>query len=375
VHLIDSLSNDKEKVKSRIQLSVCGESSEECLLRIGVLTGGGDAPGLNAAIRAIVKRCDHYGFEVVGIERGWAGMLEPQTIELNYDNIKNIVGKGGTILKTSRTNPLKTSGGAIKVADSFKKLGLDALIAIGGDDTLGVAKVLSESGLNIVGVPKTIDNDVSETDATIGFDTAVNTAMRLIERLRDMAESHERTIVVEIMGRHAGWIALHSGLAAGADLILIPEEPFKIRDVVNFVKKKTASGKEPLVIVVAEGALITDYEGPVMKDTSVDQFGHVRLGGIGEFLAKEIREKIGVETRAITPAHIIRGGPPTAFDRLMATRYGIAAVDLVKEGKFGLMVALRAGNVVTVPLSKALAKMKNVSKHLYEEAMTFFGHS
>ncbi|NIM45150.1 MAG: ATP-dependent 6-phosphofructokinase, partial [Nitrososphaeria archaeon] len=197
-------------------------------MRIGVLTGGGDAPGLNAAIRAIVKRCGHYGFEVVGIERGWAGMLEPQTIELNYDNIKNIVGKGGTILKTSRTNPLKISGGAIKVADSFKKLGLDALIAIGGDDTLGVAKVLSESGLNIVGVPKTIDNDVSETDATIGFDTAVNTAMRLIERLRDMAESHERTIVVEIMGRHAGWIALHSGLAAGADLILIPEEPFKI---------------------------------------------------------------------------------------------------------------------------------------------------
>jgi 6-phosphofructokinase 1 len=341
-------------------------------LRIGVLTGGGDAPGLNAAIRAIVKRCDHYGFEVVGIERGWAGMLEPQTIELNYDSIKHIVGKGGTILKTSRTNPLKTSGGAIKVADSFKKLGLDALIAIGGDDTLSVAKVLSESGLNIVGVPKTIDNDVSETDATIGFDTAVNTAMRLIERLRDMAESHERTIVVEIMGRHAGWIALHSGLAAGADLILIPEEPFKIRDVVNFVKKKTASGKEPLVIVVAEGALITDYEGPVMKDTSVDQFGHVRLGGIGEFLAKEIREKIGVETRAITPAHIIRGGPPTAFDRLMATRYGIAAVDLVKEGKFGLMVALRAGDIITVPLSKALAKMKNVSKNLYQEAKTLF---
>ena len=341
-------------------------------MRIGVLTGGGDAPGLNAAIRAIVKRCDHYGFEVVGIKRGWAGMLEPQTIELNYDNIKNIVGKGGTILKTSRTNPLKTPDGVSKVADSFKKLGLDALIAIGGDDTLGVAKVLSESGLNVVGVPKTIDNDVSETDATIGFDTAVNTAMRIIERLRDMAESHERTIVVEIMGRHAGWIALHSGLAAGADLILIPEEPFKIRDVIDFVKKKTASRKEPLTIVVAEGAVITDYKGPVTKDTSVDQFGHVRLGGIGEFLAKEIKEKTEIETRAITPAHIIRGGPPTAFDRLMATRYGIAAVDLVKEGKSGLMVALRAGDIITVPLSKALAKMKNVSKNLYQEAKTLF---
>jgi len=343
-------------------------------LRIGVLTGGGDAPGLNAAIRAIAKRCDHYGFEVVGIERGWAGMLKPQTTELNYDNIKHIVGKGGTILKTSRTNPLKTPDGISRVADSFKKLGLDALIAIGGDDTLGVAKVLSESGLKVVGVPKTIDNDVSETDATIGFDTAINTAMRIIERLRDMAESHERTVVVEIMGRNAGWIALHSGLAAGADLILIPEEPFRIADVIDFVKKKMASKKEPLIIVVAEGAVITDYEGPMTKDTSVDQFGHVRLGGIGEFLAKEIREKTKVETRAIAPAHIIRGGPPTAFDRLMATRYGIAAVDLVKEGKFGLMVALRAGDIITVPLSKALAKMKTVSKDLYEEARTFFEH-
>jgi len=341
-------------------------------LRVGVLTGGGDAPGLNAAIRAIVKRCEKYGFKIVGIKYGWAGMIKPETLELKYGNTKDIIGDGGTILKTSRTNPLKTQDGMETVARNFNDLGLDALIAIGGDDTLSVAKALSESGLNVVGVPKTIDNDVSETDATIGFDTAVNTAMHIIERLRDMAESHERAVVVEIMGRHAGWIALHSGLAAGADLILIPEEPFKIEDVVNFVKKKVASGQKPLIIVVAEGAMIADYKGPVTKDTSVDQFGHVRLGGIGEFVAKEIENATGIETRSVAPAHIIRGGPPTAFDRLMATRYGIAAVDLVKEGKFGVMVGLRAGDIVTVPLPKALAKMKNVSKNLYEEAKTFF---
>jgi len=341
-------------------------------LRIGVLTGGGDAPGLNAAIRAIVKRCDKYGFQIVGIKYGWAGMLKPETLELRYESIRDTIADGGTILKTSRTNPLKTPDGVKTVAKTFKELGLDALIAIGGDDTLSVAKALSESGLNVVGVPKTIDNDVSETDATIGFDTAVNTAMHIIERLRDMAESHERAVVVEIMGRHAGWIALNSGLAAGADLILIPEEPFKIENVVNFVKKKVASGQKPLVIVVAEGATIADYKGPVTKDTSVDQFGHVRLGGIGEFLAKEIENATGIETRSVAPAHIIRGGPPTAFDRLTATRYGIAAVDLAKEGKFGVMVALRAGEIVTVPLPKALAKLKNVSKNLYEEARTFF---
>ena len=341
-------------------------------MRVAVLTGGGDAPGLNAAIRAIVKRCEHYGFDVVGIKHGWAGMLKPETVDLKYDNLKNIIGKGGTVLKTSRTNPLKAPDGIKVVTENFEKLGFDGLIAIGGDDTLGVAKALSEAGLNVIGVPKTIDNDVSETDATIGFDTAVNTGMRIIERLRDMAESHERAVVVEIMGRHAGWIALYSGLAAGADLILIPEEPFRVEDVVNFVKKKVASGQRPLVIVVAEGAVITDYKGAITKDTSVDQFGHVRLGGIGEFLAREIKEKTGVETRAITPAHIIRGGSPTAFDRLMATRYGIAAVDLAKEGEFGLMVALRGGDIVTVPLSKALVKMKNVSKDLYEGAKTFF---
>jgi len=341
-------------------------------MRIGVLTGGGDAPGLNAAIRAVVKRCERYGFDIIGIKGGWAGMLDKEIVKLKYEDVKDAVVRGGTLLKTSRTNPLKMPDGIKRISKNFKELGLDTLIAIGGDDTLSVAKALSESGLKVIGIPKTIDNDVSETDATIGFDTAVNTAMRIIENLRDTAESHERIIVVEIMGRYVGWIALHSGLAAGADLILIPEEPFKIKDVTDFVKRKMEKGQKSIVIVVAEGALIADYKGPVTKDATIDQFGHVYLGGIGEFLAKEISSTTGAETRAITPAHIVRSGPPTDFDRLVATRYGIAAVDLAKEGKSGIMVALKNGEIVTVPISKALEKMKTVSEKLYEEAKTFF---
>ncbi|MEM2129513.1 MAG: ATP-dependent 6-phosphofructokinase [Candidatus Bathyarchaeia archaeon] len=342
-------------------------------MKVGVLTGGGDAPGLNAAIRAVVKKCEKFGYEVIGIRYGWAGLLELNTMPLKYDEIKGIIHKGGTIIKTSRTNPLKMQDGVKKAAQNFKKIGLDALIAIGGDDTLSVAAALSESGLNVVGIPKTIDYDVPETEFTIGFDTAVNLAMRTIENLQDTAESHDRVFVVEIMGRHAGWIALYSGLAAGADLILIPEEPFSIKDVVNFVKKKTSDKEsQAVIIVVAEGALIKDYEGPVTKDASVDQFGHVRLGGIGEFLAKEIEKATGSETRAVVPAHTIRGGPPTAMDRLIPTRFGLAAVDLVRQGKFGVMVALKAGEIVTIPLSKVTGKTKTVSKQLYDEAKIFF---
>ncbi|MEM2969967.1 MAG: ATP-dependent 6-phosphofructokinase [Candidatus Bathyarchaeia archaeon] len=342
-------------------------------MKVGVLTGGGDAPGLNAAIRAVVKKCEKFGYEVIGIKYGWAGLLELNTMPLKYDEIKGIIHKGGTMIKTSRTNPLKVQDGVKKVAQNFKKIGLDALIAIGGDDTLSVAAALSESGLNVVGIPKTIDYDVPETEFTIGFDTAVNLAMRTIENLQDTAESHDRVFVVEIMGRHAGWIALYSGLAAGADLILIPEEPFSIKDVVNFVKKKTSDKEsQAVIIVVAEGALIKDYEGPITKDASVDQFGHVRLGGIGEFLAKEIEKATGSETRAVVPAHTIRGGPPTAMDRLIPTRFGLAAVDLVRQGKFGVMVALKAGEIVTIPLSRVTGKTKTVSKQLYDEAKIFF---
>jgi len=276
------------------------------------------------------------------------------------------------MLKTSRTNPLKDPEGVKKVAENFKKLGLDALIAIGGDDTLSVAKAVSDAGLNVVGVPKTIDYDVPGTEFTIGFDTAVNEAMHMIENIKATAASHERVFTVEIMGRHAGWIALYSGLAAGADLILIPEEPFSVEDVVNFVKKKIESGQKSVVIVVAEGALIKGYKGPITKDVKVDQFGHVSLGGIGAFLAKEIEKTLGVETRSVAPAHTIRGGSPTALDRIISTRLGLAAVDLVKEGKFGMMVALRAGEIVAVPLSEVTGKTKQVDLQLYEEAKIFF---
>ncbi|RJS85107.1 6-phosphofructokinase [Candidatus Bathyarchaeota archaeon] len=342
-------------------------------MRIGVLTGGGDAPGLNAAIRAIVKKSEKYGYEVIGICRGWAGLLNLDTMDLKYKDIKDIIRRGGTILKTSRTNPMKLEDGIKRTCENFKKLGLDALIAIGGDDTLSVAAALSEAGLNVVGIPKTIDYDVPGTEFTIGFDTAVNTSMRLIENLKDTAESHDRVFVVEIMGRHAGWIALYSGLAAGADLILIPEEPFSIKEVTEFVKKKIErEGKGPIIIVVAEGALIKDYKGPITKDATVDQFGHVRLGGIGEFLAKEISKATGAETRACAPAHAIRGGPPTVRDRFISTRLGLAAVDLVKERKYGYMVALKGTEIVHVPLSEVTRKTKTVDKKLYEEAKVFF---
>ncbi len=342
-------------------------------MKVGVLTGGGDAPGLNSAIISIVKKCERYGFEAVGIRYGWAGLLECDAVPLNYADVEETISRGGTVIKTSRTNPLKIPDGIKKAVENFRKLGLDALIAIGGDDTLSVATALSEEGLPVVGIPKTIDYDVPETDFTIGFDTAVNTAMRLIENIKDTADAHNRVFIVEIMGRHAGWIALYSGLAAGADLILIPEEPFSIQDVTDFVKRKMDKERSKgVVIVVAEGALIKDYKGPVTKDATVDQFGHVRLGGIGEFLAKEIQKILGVETRSCAPAHMIRGGSPTVLDRLVSMRFGLAAVDLVKNDRFGQAVALKGGKIVTVPLSEISGKTKTVSKELYEEAKVFF---
>jgi 6-phosphofructokinase 1 len=335
-------------------------------MRIGVLTGGGDAPGLNAVIRAVLKRAEQYGYEVVGIRYGWAGLLKMDSVPLHYSDLEDKVREAGTVIKTSRTNPAKDEATMGKCVENFKKLGLDALIAIGGDDTLTAARKLHEAGLKVIGVPKTIDNDLKGTDYTFGFDTAVNAAMQAIESLKTTGRSHDRIMIVEIMGRHAGWIALYSGLAAGADLILLPEEPFKISDVVEFVKKKKAEGKDSLTIVVAEGALIADYQGPITKDTKVDQYGHVYLGGIGDFLAKEIEKATGFETRAVAPAHIIRGMPPTAFDRVLATRLGYAAVELVKKGLFGKMVALRGTEIVSVDLSEAVAETKLVDKSLIE---------
>lgn len=335
-------------------------------MKIGILTGGGDAPGLNAVIRAILKRTEYYDYEVIGIRYGWAGLLNMDTIPLRYSDVEDKVGEAGTVIKTSRTNPVKDEATMNRCMGNFKKLGLDALIAIGGDDTLTAAKKLHEAGLKVIGVPKTIDNDLRGTDYTFGFDTAVNAAMHVIESLKTTGKSHDRVMVVEIMGRHAGWIALYSGLSAGADLILIPEEPFKINDVIEFVKGKKAEGKDSLTIVVAEGALIADYKGPITKDTKVDQYGHVYLGGIGEFLAKEIEKATGLETRAVVPAHIIRGMPPTAFDRVLATRLGYAAVELVKKGMFGKMVALRGTEIVSVDLSEATAETKIVDSSFIE---------
>lgn len=335
-------------------------------MKIGVLTGGGDAPGLNAVIRAVLKRAEQYGYEVVGIRYGWAGLLKMDSVPLRYSDVEDKVGEAGTVIKTSRTNPAKDEATMSKCVENFRKLGLDALIAIGGDDTLTAARKLHEAGLKVIGVPKTIDNDLKGTDYTFGFDTAVNAAMQAIESLKTTGRSHDRIMVVEIMGRHAGWIALYSGLAAGADLILLPEEPFKISDVVEFVKKKKAAGKDSLIIVVAEGSLVADYQGPITKDTKVDQYGHVYLGGIGDFLAKEIEKATGLETRAVAPAHIIRGMPPTAFDRVLATRLGYAAVELVRKGLFGKMVALRGTGIVSVDLSEAVAETKLVDNSLIE---------
>jgi 6-phosphofructokinase 1 len=335
-------------------------------MRIGVLTGGGDAPGLNAVIRAVLKRAEHYGYEVIGIRYGWAGLLKMDSVPLRYKDLEDKIGEAGTVLKTSRTNPVKNEETMNKCIDNFKKLGLDALIAIGGDDTLTAARRLHEAGLKVVGVPKTIDNDLKGTDYTFGFDTAVNAAMQAVESLKTTGEAMDRVMVVEIMGRHAGWIALYSGIAAGADLILLPEEPFKISDVVEFVKKKKAEGKGSITIVVAEGALISDYKGPITKEDKVDEFGRVLLGGIGEFLAKEIEKQTGFETRAVAPAHIIRGMSPSAFDRVLATRLGYAAVELIKRGEFGKMVALRGTEIVSVSLSEAVSETKLVDKSFLE---------
>jgi len=341
-------------------------------LRIGVLTGGGDCPGLNAVIRAIVKRSDKYGFEVVGVKHGWAGMLEREAVPLKYDDVTDLLKAGGTILKTSRTNPMKRAGGPETILENMKKMGLDALIAIGGEDTLGAANQLAKRGLKVVGVPKTIDNDLSATDVTFGFDTAVNIATEAIDRIVDTARSHDRVMVVEVMGRHAGWITIYAGMAGGADLILIPEEPFDIEEVADFVKRRTAEGKAT-VIAVAEGAALKNVKGLIAQDKRLDEFGHVRLGGIGQFLAEEIEKRTGAQTRATVLGYILRGGSPSTYDRVLATRFGVSAVDLVKDGKFGMMVSLRGTKIVPVELEKAVAEIKTVDSEFLDAAKTFFG--
>lgn len=343
------------------------------MTKIGILTGGGDCPGLNPVIRAVVRKGLIEGYEFIGIKNGWKGLVENDTMPLNIDTISGILPKGGTILGTSRTNPYKKEGDLQKAKDNFKKMGLFALVAIGGEDTLGVASKLVKDGIpNIVGVPKTIDNDLSATDYTFGFDTAVNTAMECIDRLHTTAESHHRIMVVEVMGRHAGWIAIEAGIAGGADVILIPEKPIDIEEVCNIIKKRHSRGKTFSIVVVAEGAHFKEG-GMVLQEQKLDSFGHVRLGGIGETLAEEIEKRTGYETRVSVLGHIQRGGSPTAFDRMLGTRFGVKAVELIKNNKFGRMVALQGINIIDVSLEEAVKELKLVDNELYDIAKVFFG--
>lgn len=342
-------------------------------MKIGVLTGGGDCPGLNPVIRAIVRKSINNNHEVTGIKNGWKGLIECDTEPLNINSVTGILHRGGTILGTSRTNPYKKEGGVENIKANFKKLKLDALIAIGGEDTLGVAYKLTKDGIpNIVGVPKTIDNDLSATDYTFGFDTAINIVMECIDRLNTTAESHHRIIVVEVMGRHAGWIATEAGIAGGADMILIPEIPINLEEVCAYLKKRHARGRTFSIVVVSEGASFKD-DDLILQEAKKDDFGHVRLGGIGQTLAEKIEKITGFETRVTVLGHIQRGGSPTAFDRILGTRFGIKAVDLVLAEKFGKMVSLTGNKIIDVPLESGVAKLKTVDMELYEMAKEFFG--
>ena len=341
-------------------------------MRIGVLTGGGDCPGLNAVIRAVVRKvAGMHGHEFVGYRDGWKGPLEGISKPLEIADVRGILPRGGTILGSSRTNPVKEEGGIERVRETLERDGVDGLIAIGGEDTLGVATRLHEEGLNVIGVPKTIDNDLGATDYTFGFDTAVNIAMGSIDRLHTTAESHKRTLIVEVMGRHAGWIAFHAGVAGGANVILIPEIPFSIERVCDYIEQRFESEYAP-ILVVSEGAL---PEGgiPSADASAIDAFGHARLGGVGTWLEGEIAQRTGHEARATVLGHVQRGGTPTAFDRVLATRFGLHAIDAAHEGAWGKMTALRATDIILVDLEEATRELKLVPPELYREAEVFFG--
>lgn len=342
-------------------------------MRVGVLTGGGDCPGLNAVIRGVVRKGENeFGDTFVGFRDGWKGVVENLTMPLDVAACRGILPRGGTILGTSRTNPYKIDGGVDRVKATLAAQNIDALVAIGGEDTLGVAHKLSLEGVSVVGVPKTIDNDLSATDVTFGFNTAVQIATDAIDRLHTTAESHDRVLVCEVMGRHAGWIALHSGIAGGAAEILIPELPFDIEEVSQKIKNRHTKGRYASIVVVAEGA--TPKEGTMATlEGELDAFGHVRLGGIGQQVADEIEKRTGFETRVTVLGHIQRGGTPTAFDRVLATRFGLNAIAAVHNNEFGKMVALKGDDIQLVPLGDAVLELKLVDPKLYEEAAVFFG--
>lgn len=340
---------------------------------IGILTGGGDCPGLNAVIRAVVRRAEMFDYKVLGIKNGWQGLVKGIAEPLTLMEVSGILPRGGTILGTSRTNPLKDPTDRKKLEANLKRFRIDYLIAVGGEDTLGVARKLSAEGrLKAVGVPKTIDNDIEGTDQTFGFDTAVSIVTEAIDRLHTTAESHQRVMVVEVMGRHTGWIAMAGGLAGGADCILIPEKPMSAQQICDILQKRHARGRLFSIVVVAEGFNLAGYTEVVTKDQQVDQFGHVRLGGVGEVVAREIERLTGYETRVTVLGHVQRGGSPTAFDRILGTRYGVKAVDMVHDGKLGTMVCLRGNHITSIPIQKAMMKLKYVDPELIETAEIFY---
>ena len=345
---------------------------------IGILTGGGDCPGLNAVIRAVVRKgITAYRYRFRGILKGWKGMMECDWEPLGLEEISGILPKGGTILGTSRTNPFKEEDGGEIVVDNMRRMKLDALVAIGGEDTLGVANKLASMSVPVVGVPKTIDNDLNGTDYTFGFDTAVNIVTEAIDRIHTTAESHDRVMVIEVMGRHSGWIALHAGLAGGADMILIPEQKYTIQEIVSTIRKRHERGKDFSIVVVAEGAQLVSEEGEenkyVVSKGGLDEFGHVKLGGIGQLVAHAVEEGTSYETRVTVLGHLQRGGTPTAFDRVLGTRFGIAAIDLVHADDFGKMVSLQGNEIVAIPLAEAVNQLKLVDQELYDLATVFFG--
>ncbi len=347
-------------------------------ITIGILTGGGDCPGLNAVIRAVARRALDRGDTAIGVREGWRGLVDGKLAQLGRREISGILPRGGTILGTSRTNPYTIEDGVERVLATVAEAGLDALVAVGGEDTLGVAARLhAEHGLPVVGVPKTIDNDLSATDYTFGFDTAVSIATEAIDRLHTTAESHNRVMVVEVMGRHTGWIAVMSGIASGADVILIPEHPITVEAACEEIRRRHARGKDFSIVVVSEGYELAYASGERTRvarpPATTDQFGHARLGGVGELLGREIEERTGFETRVTVLGHVQRGGTPTARDRVLATRFGLKAADLVKEGRFGTMAALQGDTIVAVPLAEAVAGLKTVPAEWYEVARAFFG--
>ena len=342
-------------------------------MKVAILSGGGDAPGINAVIRAVVRKAiQDYGYETVGVKDGWRGLVDGEFVPLDLMKTSGMLPRGGSILGTSRTNPFKREGDPERILENVRKMGIGAVVVIGGDDTLGVAHKMNELGLPCVGVPKTIDNDLACTDYTFGFQTAVSIACEALDRLHTTAESHHRVIILEVMGRYTGWIALEAGLAGGADAILIPEKPFKVDEVCEYIRRRQKRGRNFSLVVAAEGARPLGGE-EIVYSGGADEFGNVRLGGVGYFLGREIEKKMNIETRVVVLGHLQRGGSPIAFDRVLASRYGVAAIDLVNKGLFGLMVALQGNKIVSVPLKDVVGKRKKIDLGLYEIAKVFFG--